>query len=66
MLPAQQRSTAMRLDGMLLEIELRTGRVPWDGVDATMMVLREESDSVAALRTSAGPGPVAGNDDGIE
>ena len=49
-LPAQKRSTAMRLDGTMLEIERRSGRVPWDGVDATMMVLREELDSRAALR----------------
>ncbi|MFT5439835.1 MAG: hypothetical protein ACI9MJ_001702, partial [Alphaproteobacteria bacterium] len=49
-LPAQKRSTAMRLDGTMLEIELRTGRVPWNGVNATMMVLREELDSRAALR----------------
>lgn len=48
--PVQQRSTAKRLDGKMLEIEIRAGRVRWDGVDATMMILREEPDSRAALR----------------
>ena len=44
------QTTAMSLDGVMIETEFRSARTCWKGVKATLLILREQADSRAALR----------------
>ena len=45
-----QQSTVMCLDGTMIDIEVHVGKTSWDGVEAAVLILREEPDARLALK----------------
>ena len=45
-----QQSTVMCLDGTMIDIEVHVGKSLWDGVEAAVLILREEPDARLALK----------------